>query len=93
MEFEWDQAKDRANQAKHGIAFAEAKTVFNDPFAITIFDPGHSEHEDRWIDVGLSNRGRAVVVWYTERSDVIRIIGCRQATRAERKEYDNERTE
>ena len=39
--FEWDQNKSEANEEKHGITFEEAKTVFNDPFAITIDDPDH----------------------------------------------------
>ena len=45
--FEWDQNKSEANEEKHGITFEEAKTVFNDPFAITIDDPDHSDDEYR----------------------------------------------
>jgi len=45
VRFEWDPRKDRANQKKHGISFAEAKTVFLDEFARIIDDPEHSEGE------------------------------------------------
>lgn len=45
--FEWDPTKARANLYKHGVAFDEAATVYKDPRAISIFDPDHSETEDR----------------------------------------------
>ena len=88
LTFEWDQSKSVANERKHGVTFEEAKTVFNDPYAITIGDPGRSNDEFRYIDIGFSSSGRFLVVWYTERYESIRIIGCRKATRFERKEYE-----
>ncbi len=39
--FEWDEEKAKRNEAKHGVAFEEAKTIFNDPFAMTVSDPDH----------------------------------------------------
>ena len=47
MNFEWDENKARINQEKHGVSFEEAKTVFDDADALQIFDPDHSESEDR----------------------------------------------
>jgi len=91
LTFEWDEAKAQANLAKHGVDFAEARTVFNDPLAMTIPDPDHSATEDRWLDIGMSARGRLLVVYYTERRLNLRIIGCRQATRTERTRYEEER--
>jgi uncharacterized DUF497 family protein len=88
LTFEWDQRKSEKNVRKRGIAFEEAKTVFNDPFAITIDDPDHSDDEYRYIDIGMASKGEVLVVWYTERSENIRIIGCREATRSERKKYE-----
>jgi len=88
LTFEWDQNKSDENERKHGITFEEAKTVFNDPFAITINDPDHSDDEYRDIDIGFSSKGRVLIVWYTERNQNIRIIGCRKATRYERKTYE-----
>ncbi len=85
--FEWDEEKARRNEAKHGVTFDEAKTIFNDPFAMTISDPDHSNEEERWLDIGLSARGRLLVVWYTERSGAIRIIGSRRATKSEERTY------
>jgi uncharacterized DUF497 family protein len=92
LTFEWDENKSKQNFKNHGVTFVEAKTVFNDPFAITIKDPDHSDEEDRYLDIGLSFKGKMVVVWYTERNDSIRIIGCRKATRFERKAYEKRKT-
>jgi uncharacterized DUF497 family protein len=88
LKFEWDENKSILNLKKHGIDFKEGKTVFNDPFAITIDDPDHSDLEERYIDIGISSKGRILVVWYTERNGNIRIIGCRKAVRFERESYE-----
>ena len=47
LRFEWHEKKAQENLRKHGISFEEAKTVFNDPFSITIADSKHSDHEER----------------------------------------------
>ena len=85
--FEWDEEKASRNEAKHGVTFEEAKTIFNDPFAMTISDPDHSNEEERWVDIGLSVKGTLLVVWYTERSERIRIIGSRRAVKSEERAY------
>ncbi len=88
LEFEWHEAKANDNIRKHGVSFDEAKTVFNDPFSITVADPKHSIDEDRFIDIGLSATGQLLVVAYTERGTNIRLISCRRATKAERRIYE-----
>ena len=90
LKFEWDENKSKHNQIKHGIDFREGKTIFNDPFAITIDDPDHSDFEGRYIDIGISSKGRILIVWYTELNIDIRIIGCRKANRFEREQYEKE---
>jgi uncharacterized protein len=88
LEFEWDEDKADANLKKHNISFEEAKTVFADPFAITIDDPEHSVDECRFIDIGTIVRGKIIVVSYVEREGKIRLISCRIATNHERKIYE-----
>lgn len=88
MIFEWDEAKARANEEKHGVSFEEARTVFNDPFALAVPDPVYGRREERWLELGISAAGRLLVVWYTERRGRIRIIGCRKATKTERTAYE-----
>ena len=86
--FEWDDEKAQRNLKKHKVGFDEAVSVFGDPMAITIPDPAHSEVEDRYIDIGMSDAGVVLVVVYTERRESIRIISCRKATPTERKVYE-----
>ncbi len=89
LTFEWDEVKSTRTSKSTGFPLRkQRKTVFNDPFAITISDPDHSDDEDRYVDTGISSKGRVLVVWYTERNNNIRIIGCRVADPSERKEYE-----
>ena len=62
LEFEWDESKAAGNLKKHKISFEEARTVFSDPFSITIEDPEHSADELRFIDIGSSADGTILVV-------------------------------
>lgn len=86
--FEWNAHKASANLAKHGVSFETARNVFDDPFAVDIEDRSANYGEVRRRIVGLGSR-LVLTVIYTERSEVIRIISARKATRAERKEYDD----
>ena len=88
LNFEWDEEKARSNLAKHGVGFEDASTVFADPLSLTISDPAHSQTEDRFIILGMSHRGKLLVVVHTERRDNIRIISARPASRRERKNYE-----
>lgn len=85
MQLEWDPRKAAANYRKHGVRFADAPSVLEDPRAITIEDP-HPE-EERWVTVGLDLLGRVLVVAYTWRGERIRIISVRRATPRERDQY------
>jgi len=90
VRFTWDPRKARRNLAKHGVSFDDAKTVFDDDFFLVFADPDHSTEEAPFIIMGQSKQGRLLVVAYTERSDTIRIISAREATRQERKSYAEE---
>lgn len=89
LKFEWDENKNLINQRKHGISFDEAKTVFYDDEALVIDDPEHSEEEDRFIILGLSNKTNLLVVCHCYRASetVIRIISARKATKTETNFY------
>jgi len=86
--FTWDPTKAASNLRKHGVSFEEALTVFGDPLARIHDDPLHSERERREIIVGHSTRGRLLLVYFTERPGVIRLISARRATRLERQDYE-----
>ncbi len=86
--FEWDPRKAASNLRKHGVSFEEATSAFYDPLSLTIHDPDHSDEEDRYLLIGLSQTGKLVVVSHTDKDDRIRLINARLATRAERKTYE-----
>ncbi|HYL74087.1 MAG TPA: BrnT family toxin [Bryobacteraceae bacterium] len=91
--FEWDAQKAAANLAKHGITFQQAATVLLDPLAVTNFDEEHSNGEERWVTLGLSIAGIALVVVHTfeqQGPDAanVRVISARPATRAEMRNYE-----
>ncbi|HEY3413969.1 MAG TPA: BrnT family toxin [Armatimonadota bacterium] len=88
---EWDTDKATRNVAKHGVPFEEACTVFGDPLEVTVEDESHSEEEARFFSVGVSVSGRLLAVSYTERSDRVRILSARLASRREPKDYENQR--
>ncbi len=88
MEFDWDPQKATSNLRWHRVSFGEAATVFSDPLSVTAPDPDHSLDEDRFITIGLSHRGRVLMVAYTENGDRIRIISARALTRTERAQYE-----
>lgn len=91
MKFEWDTDKEKSNKQKHGVAFTEACSVFADTAALTIFDPDHSEDEERWITVGRALNGAVIAVVHTYRNiknnESVRIISARKAAKNELMTY------
>ena len=89
ISFDWDEKKAESNLKKHKINFKEAQTVFSDPNARMIFDPEHSEDEDRFILLGISSGLRLLVVCHCYQEDdmVIRIISARKANKCEQTQY------
>lgn len=94
LEFTWNPAKAASNVTKHGVSFAQAATVLLDALALTVFDTEHSEFEKRWFTLGLSSEGRLLAVSHTYTATGpdtarVRIISAREATRNERRQYEN----
>ena len=85
MTFQWDPDKARTNRKKHGVDFADAVGVLEDPYALTRDDP--YPREERFVTLGLDSLGRLPVVCWTYRTLDIRIISARRATRAEARSY------
>jgi uncharacterized DUF497 family protein len=86
--FEWDTNKAKKNMKIHGVSFDEASTAFSDVLSLTIYNPLHSDEEDRLILIGNSCNNRRLVIVHTERRDKIRIISARRATKKEREQYE-----
>ncbi len=99
-QFEWDRDKDRRNQRKHRVSFADAAQVlsdaYGDVFHLTQPDDRHDELEERWITIGSHPYNRSLVfyiVWTYRPSDpglVTRIISARPASPFERRQYEKD---
>jgi uncharacterized protein len=95
LDFAWDAVKAAANLAKHGVSFDQAATVLADALALTVFDAEHSEFEERWFTLGMASNGKLLAVSHTftatgADSARVRIISAREATRNERRQYEDE---
>ena len=86
--FEWDPNKAGKNIKIHGVSFDEASTSFKDTLSLAIYDPLHSDKEDRFVLIGNSCKNRLLVIVHTEREDKIRIISARKAIKNERRQYE-----
>jgi uncharacterized DUF497 family protein len=87
VEYEWDENKAAENLRKHSVDFADAVGALEDEFALTLRDP-LSGGEERFVTLGLDPLGRLLAVVYTWRGESIRIISAREATRRERRNYE-----
>ena len=89
IRFEWDSKKAEANLRKHKVSFEDAQSAFSDERGLLIDDPGHSEDEDRFVLLGLSQSLRLLVVVHCYRAEgqVIRIISARKANVEEQSLY------
>lgn len=73
--FEWDETKNRANWAKHGVAFEQAQHAFLDPRRVVAEDLSHSGTEQRYFCFGRVEDD-ILTVRFTWRGGRIRIIGA-----------------
>jgi len=83
--YEWDRAKAKFNQEEHGVDFADAVQVFDNPYLNR--EDTDAMGDQVFVALGMDNLGRVLVVVYTYRKDRIRLISARKATRREGKEY------
>ena len=94
IQFEWDRPKATANLRKHGVSFEEAQSVFYDEFATQFYDDEHSNEEERFLLLGMSDTARLLLVCHCEREagDLIRIISARKATKRESTFYGGDQS-
>lgn len=88
MQIEYDPGKAAENASKHGVSFTDAEGVFFDPFAISVEDPD-AVGEARFVGIGAGRTGSLLVIVFTERKGVHRLISARRATRKERAGYES----
>jgi uncharacterized protein len=97
VHFEWDEAKNRANQRKHGVSFEEAVQIFRDPLHLSVQDR-IEDGEQRWQTFGVAGAFAILMVAHTmteevtegESTEIIRVISARPANRREKRRYEEE---
>jgi len=87
MNVTWDPKKAMINLHKHKVRFSDAEAIFFDPMALTREDDD-TEHEQRFVSVGLDALNRTLVVVYTYRDEGVRLMSARQATPKEKRRYE-----
>ena len=85
LKFVWDSEKAKINWQKHKVSFKIATEVFLDENYIEDYDDVHSDDEDRFKVIGEVDK--ILVVIYTEREDITRIISARLANKKEKDDY------
>lgn len=94
VRFEWNEAKAKTNERKHGVRFEDAMLVLADPFALVEQDRIEGG-QVRWQTLRLVGDIVLLLVAHTirteEEDEIIRIIPARRAVRKERKRYDENR--
>ncbi|MEK7119657.1 MAG: BrnT family toxin [Patescibacteria group bacterium] len=86
--FEWDKGNSDKSSRKHGVTPEESESVFLDEEAFIFPDVRHSETEDRFVILGISDKGRYLFVIFTIRNEYIRIISARRMHQKELDKYD-----
>ena len=86
--FQWDDYNLDKSYAKHGITHQEAEEVFLDDKLIELDDIKHSQVESRLNAIGKTHQGKLLLVVYTQRESLIRIISARTASKKERQIYE-----
>jgi uncharacterized DUF497 family protein len=81
--FQWDQGNSNKNLLKHHVEDWECEQVFfNEPLLI-LDDPKHSLVEKRWAAFGRTDGGRLLVLIFTRRGKLLRVISAREMNRKE----------
>jgi hypothetical protein len=93
VKYEWNDKKAKSNKVKHGVAFDEATSIFDDPFHLSVFDKRYDDYEERWITIGLTSKDRVIVVAHVyffdeDGNELMRIISARKSTKKEREQYE-----
>jgi uncharacterized DUF497 family protein len=86
LEFEFDEAKSRANKSKHGIDFVEAQALWLDEAYVEV--PARTEDEPRFMVVGrISGKHWSAVITY--RGERVRLISVRRSRAEEVEIYES----
>jgi uncharacterized DUF497 family protein len=87
VDFEWDDAKNKANIRKHGLDFTNAREIFDAPMLAEI-DNSEDYGEKRFVGIGFLRNIIVVIIFTEPRSETIRVISLRKALKYEREKFE-----
>ncbi|MGQ0814510.1 MAG: BrnT family toxin [Gemmatimonadota bacterium] len=91
--FEWDEGNAPKVAARHNVEPGECEQAFfREPFLV-VLEQKHSGVEDRWQALGRTTSGRWLLIVFTIRADLIRVIAARDMNRKERERYEQIKTQ
>ena len=86
--FQWDRGNSNKNLIKHNVQNWECEQVFFNKPLLVLEDPGHSAAEKRWAAFGKTDSGRLLMLIFTKRGTLLRVISARDMNNKERKLYE-----
>jgi uncharacterized DUF497 family protein len=91
--FQWDRGNNNKNLLKHNVQNWECEQVFFNKPLLVLEDPEHSVDERRWAGFGKTDSGRLLVVIFTKRGNLLRVIFARDMNMKEKKYYEENEKE
>ena len=87
--FDWDDGNIYKNEKKHGLNYKLIEEVFfNEPLLI-VEDYQHSDNECRCAAFGQDDKSNKIMVIFTARDKLIRVISAREMRKKEKAFYEN----
>jgi uncharacterized DUF497 family protein len=86
--FQWDEGNINKNLVEHQVEDWESEQVFFNEPVLVLDDPKHSLVEKRWAAFGRTDAGRLLVVIFTKRGNLLRVISARDMNRKKMKYYE-----
>src|SRR4030065_881513 len=86
--FQWDRSNSNKNLLKHNVQNWECEQVFFNKPLLVLENPEHSVAEKRWAAFGKTDSGRLLVVIFTKRANLLRVISARDMNGKERRFYE-----
>ena len=86
--FRWDRGNIDKNLIKHNVENWECEQVFFNKPILVLEDPRHSLSEKRWAAFGKTDADRLLVVVFTKRGNLLRVISARDMNKKEKQFYE-----